>query len=153
MVAYLSDYERVPMLITGSSIPSESIVPQYLGQWIYFRQNNPYTNKSLYYDDNVQRQYDVSNIIKGLVPTYQGNLSQYLNKDNLLWRNPTTYNMTSNESFVDLYLKAVKKAKVIVCACYDYLNGKDIKEVDITKYQDENGNFKDDKAKEDYEKA
>ena len=50
----------------------------------------------------------------------------YLNKDNLLWRNPTTYNMTSNESFVDLYLKAVKKAKVIVCACYDYLNGKDI---------------------------
>ena len=35
----------------------------------------------------------------------------------------------------------------------DYLNGKDIKEVDITKYQDENGNFKDDKAKEDYEKA
>jgi hypothetical protein len=35
----------------------------------------------------------------------------------------------------------------------DYLTGKDIKEVDITKYQDENGNWKDDKAKADYEKA
>ena len=81
--SYISDYERVPMLISGSSVPSESIVPQYLGQWIYFRQNNPYTNKSLYYDDNIQRQYDVASILKGLTPTYQGSLTQYLNKENL----------------------------------------------------------------------
>ncbi|MBQ6324246.1 MAG: zinc dependent phospholipase C family protein [Bacilli bacterium] len=50
----------------------------------------------------------------------------YLNSDNSLWRNPTTYDMTSNESFVDLYLKAVKLAKVLVCASFDYLDGKDI---------------------------
>ena len=34
--------------------------------------------------------------------------------------------MTSNESFVESYLKAIKLAKVIICACFDYLNGKDI---------------------------
>ena len=50
----------------------------------------------------------------------------YLNSDNSIWRNPTTYDMTSNESFVDLYLKAIKLAKVLICASFDYLDGKDI---------------------------
>jgi len=50
----------------------------------------------------------------------------YLNSDNSLWRNPTTYDMTSTESFVDLYLKSIKQAKVMICASFDYLNGKDI---------------------------
>ena len=35
----------------------------------------------------------------------------------------------------------------------DYLSGKDIKEVDITKYKNEDGTWKNDKAQEDYEKA
>lgn len=50
----------------------------------------------------------------------------YLNSNHQIWRNPTTYDMTSNESFVDLYLKAIKFAKVLSCASFDYLNGKDI---------------------------
>lgn len=50
----------------------------------------------------------------------------FLNSKNDLWRNPTSYDMTSNESFVDLYLKAIKFAKVLVCASYDYINNKDI---------------------------
>lgn len=50
----------------------------------------------------------------------------FLNVDHTLWRNPCSYNVTSTESFVDLYLKAIKLAKVIVCASFDYLNGKDI---------------------------
>lgn len=50
----------------------------------------------------------------------------FLNNNHSLWRNPTSYELTSRESFVDLYLKAIKKAKVIMCASYDYLNGKDI---------------------------
>ena len=50
----------------------------------------------------------------------------YLNNDHSLWRNPTTYDMTSNESFVDLYLRALKLAKVLVCASFDYLEGKEI---------------------------
>ena len=43
-----------------------------------------------------------------------------------MWRNPTTYNMTSTESFPDLYFKAIKKAKVMVCASFDYLDNKGI---------------------------
>ena len=50
----------------------------------------------------------------------------FLNKDHHLWRNPTTYDITSTESFVDLYLKAIKLAKVLICASFDYLDGKDI---------------------------
>lgn len=50
----------------------------------------------------------------------------YLNSNNEVWRNPAIYNMTSNESFVELYLKAIKSAKVIICASFDYLDGKDI---------------------------
>ena len=34
--------------------------------------------------------------------------------------------MTSNESFIDLYLKAIKLAKVMICASFDYINNKDI---------------------------
>ena len=34
--------------------------------------------------------------------------------------------MVSTEAFVDLYLKAIKNAKVLVCASFDYLNNKDI---------------------------
>ncbi len=50
----------------------------------------------------------------------------FLNQNHKLWRNPTTYDMTSTESFLDLYLKSIKIAKIIVCASFDYLQGKEI---------------------------
>ena len=50
----------------------------------------------------------------------------FLNSNHQLWRNPTTYNLTSTESFVDLYLKSIKLAKVLICASFDYINGKNI---------------------------
>lgn len=50
----------------------------------------------------------------------------FLNNNNHLWRNPAIYDMTSTESFADLYIKAIKKAKVLICASFDYLNDKDI---------------------------
>ena len=50
----------------------------------------------------------------------------YLNNNHSLWRYPTSYDITSTESFVDLYLKAIKQAKVTICASFDYLNGKNI---------------------------
>ncbi len=50
----------------------------------------------------------------------------YLNNDNHMWRNPVSYNLTSTESFVDLYLKAIKTSKVLICASFDFINGKDI---------------------------
>ena len=62
----------------------------------------------------------------------------YLNSNHTLWRNPCIYDMTSTESFVDLYLKAIKFAKVLMCASYDYLQNKDIdleKVFDNTSYE------------------
>ena len=50
----------------------------------------------------------------------------YLNKSHKTWRFPTDYEIVSNESFVDLYLKSIKKAKILMCASFDFLNGKDI---------------------------
>ena len=50
----------------------------------------------------------------------------YLNSDNKIWRYPTDYSITSNESYIDLYLKAIKKAKIIMCASCDFLNNKNI---------------------------
>ena len=50
----------------------------------------------------------------------------FLNNNHLMWRNPSIYDITSTESFVDLYLKAIKRAKIIMCASCDYIHGKDI---------------------------
>lgn len=50
----------------------------------------------------------------------------FLNSNHKLWRNPIAYDITSTESFVDLYLKAIKIAKVLICASFDYIDGKDI---------------------------
>lgn len=61
--------------------------------------------------------------------SYHGELEDkhdYLNIQHRLWRNPAIYDKTSTESFVDLYLKAIKFAKVLMCASCDYLSGKNI---------------------------
>ena len=50
----------------------------------------------------------------------------FLNENHKLWRNPCDYSLASEESFLDLYLKALKLAKVMICASFDYINGKDI---------------------------
>ena len=51
----------------------------------------------------------------------------FLNNKHLEWRSPINYDMTSTESFVDLYLKALKEAKRIVQLSFDFLDGKNIK--------------------------
>lgn len=50
----------------------------------------------------------------------------FLNEDHKLWRNPCIYRETSKDSFLDLYLKALKEAKVLVCASFDYIEGKEM---------------------------
>jgi hypothetical protein len=81
--SYLGDYERVPLLLEGSNIPEDNIMPQYMGQWIYFRQNNPFNNKSIYFDDPQQNQLDNANISSGGLSSFNGSLQQYLGVDNL----------------------------------------------------------------------
>ena len=94
----ITHYERVPLLIEGSNIPSESIIPQYMGQWIYFRQTNPYTLKTLYYDTLTQKNNDALSKIRGAVPGFIGKLNEYIgvnNKQALLPYNDRT-NSTTN---------------------------------------------------------
>ena len=79
---YYKDYERVPLLLKGYSKPSECILPQYLGQWIYFRQNNPFNKESFYYDTLIQRQLDNMNISNNNDTSFVGTLSNYININN-----------------------------------------------------------------------
>lgn len=51
----------------------------------------------------------------------------YLNNDHNTWRNPCIYEMTSTESFIDLYLKAIQFAKDLIYKSFEYLDGEDIK--------------------------
>lgn len=54
---YICNYERVPLLI--DKVQGESgVYAQTLGQWIYFRKNNPYTIQDYYYDDVNQNIID-----------------------------------------------------------------------------------------------
>ena len=49
---YIRHYERVPLFIDNI------LTYQTLGQWIYFRQDNPYTNESIYYNNDSQNLQD-----------------------------------------------------------------------------------------------
>ncbi len=54
------------------------------------------------------------------------NRFDFLNFRHRIWRNPTTYSITSRESFYDLYFKSLKLAKRIIDDTFLYLNGKNI---------------------------
>lgn len=49
----ITNYERVPIYINNN------LAGQYLGQWIYFRTNNPYTRQSIFYETSKQNQLDL----------------------------------------------------------------------------------------------
>lgn len=50
----------------------------------------------------------------------------YLNNNHTLWRNPVEYDMTSNESFIELYIKALGKANEMVRKSFEFLDGKNV---------------------------
>ena len=52
----IGNYERVPIII------NDEMTPQYLGQWLYFRQNNPYTKEDVYLNENSQNIQDKLNV-------------------------------------------------------------------------------------------
>ena len=66
------NYERVPILKSGASTPSEGILAQTLGQWIYFRQNNPYTREDFYLNTESQRTLDINSAMNNERQTYMG---------------------------------------------------------------------------------
>ena len=60
----IEKYERVPVILSGVQDINESILFQSLGQFIYFREDNPYTSEKLYYDNPVQNRIDLNTKIK-----------------------------------------------------------------------------------------
>lgn len=70
----IGEYERVPILI------NDQMTPQYLGQWIYFRQNNPFTKEDIYLNETSQNIQDKTNINDTLL--WGKNNSNYKAKDN-----------------------------------------------------------------------
>lgn len=80
-------YQRVPIMIAGTDDIND-VHAQTLGQWIYFRQNNPYTLKDIYYNNATQRAIDTQNMIdnakngtsKGY--TFNNSLHDYISKSN-----------------------------------------------------------------------
>lgn len=50
----------------------------------------------------------------------------FLNNNHTMWNNPCDINITSTESFVDLYLKSLEETRNIVIKVFDYLDGKDV---------------------------
>ena len=79
-----ADYERVPLYINNE------LDGQYLGQWIYFRQNNPYSKEDIYFNDVEQNAYDYyimmhtpDDVTGSLIPlNFQYTFLDYIGKDN-----------------------------------------------------------------------
>lgn len=63
---YIVNYERVPLIIDNR------IALQNLGQWIYFRQTNPYTNEDIYLNTPIQRNADRNVALSNVKDTPDG---------------------------------------------------------------------------------
>ena len=73
----IGNYERVPMLVNNE------LAAQNLGQWIYFRQTNPYTKADIYYNTEDQRLSDENAAVAGQPYLDFNDLAKkYLDKDN-----------------------------------------------------------------------
>lgn len=75
------NYERVPMFVANE------LDAQYLNQWIYFRQNNPYTLDDIYYNDIYQNSLDYSSALNYFndnkkLPMFNSIVSNYQDKTN-----------------------------------------------------------------------
>ena len=72
---YIRHYERVPIFIDNV------LTFQTLGQWIYFRQDNPYTNNSIYNDNDSQdlQDYKALTTTSGKL-TFNG-INTYMSQD------------------------------------------------------------------------
>ena len=74
---YIINYERVPLLCGDSNIPKENIYTQKLGQWIYFRQNNPYSKKDYYFNDYLINDNDLRILNKTYTKLENSNNLEY----------------------------------------------------------------------------
>ena len=73
---YIGHYERVPLFINNI------ISGQYLGQWIYFRQDNVFTGEDIYYINETQNDSDSKSIGQESGMKFDIYPSLYLNSNN-----------------------------------------------------------------------
>jgi hypothetical protein len=73
---YIQHYERVPLFINNT------LSGQYLGQWIYFRQDNVYTGEDIYFTSDSQNTADTKNVLGTPNMSFTIYPSEYMNADN-----------------------------------------------------------------------
>lgn len=72
---YIRHYERVPMFVDNK------LTYQTLGQWIYFRQDNPYTSKSIYYQNDSQDLQDYKSLTTMAEKLTFNSINTYMKRD------------------------------------------------------------------------
>lgn len=89
---YITNYERVPLIINNQ------IALQNLGQWVYFRQSNPYTGEDIYLNSAAQRNADRNVALSNVTNSANGSIINDANHD-LIWISNTAvdYMMGKNQ--------------------------------------------------------
>lgn len=72
---YIHHYERIPIFIDNT------LSYQTLGQWIYFRQDNPYTGKKIYYDNESQDLQDYKALTTTATKLIFNGINTYMKRD------------------------------------------------------------------------
>ena len=72
---YIRHYERVPLFINNI------LTFQTLGQWVYFRQDNPYTGKNIYYDNESQDLQDYKALTTTVEKLTFNSINTYMKRD------------------------------------------------------------------------
>ena len=121
----ISDYERVPMQV------SKNISPQYMGQWIYFKQSSPYDNVDVYFNDSVQNNTDLSTSMDDSSssyvfkePRFDVAAAQYMSKNNIQVMLPYRYRQeVSNSLILNKQMISITKALQAMKAFMDEYGG------------------------------
>lgn len=95
---YIINYERVPIFVNNI------LSLQTLGQWIYFRQNNPYNGEDIYYNTATQRSADMMVAATNIKQDGTGSITLDENHD-LIWQcvAATDYMMLDNKQCLHGY--------------------------------------------------
>lgn len=72
---YIRHYERVPLFVDGQ------IEAQTLGQWIYFRKDNPFTGKNIYYTNEAQNLQDYRALLTNADEMVFTSINDYIKTD------------------------------------------------------------------------
>ena len=101
----IGNYERVPVFMNNN------LTGQYLGQWIYFRKNNPYTGESIYFESAVQDRLDYNCLLNYSPFIFTFDATNYMPKNNkqVLLGNRRRNSSLLNTDDCRIYWKGIQK--------------------------------------------